>query len=55
MKKPLLDQIDRFIMRKSPDTYYSARMQLYLAVKKLNREIGSKLEPIFKWLFRPEG
>jgi len=47
MKRPLLDQIDRVVLRELPDSYYASKLKLYLAWKHLLREI----EKLFRSFF----
>ena len=51
MIKPILDNIDRQIMR-ADNSFYADRMKLFIATKKVERDFGKllRLDDIVNWL-----
>ena len=52
MKKPYLNQFERFLLKESPDYSMSQTIKFRLAMAYFKREVGRAIEPILKLILK---
>ena len=50
MKKPLINEYDRLVMRTLPKDGHTQRLEAGLAIARLKKELGKQIKPISEWL-----